>query len=76
MVQLKIYNYFKNIVEENIRFKILNFKKLRLKNIDKTRNYLVEEIEKNELMSKKHKKVSTNLNCIEQFLILGSTITG
>ena len=76
MVQLKIYNYFKNIVEENIRFKILNFKKLRLKNIDKTRNYLVEEIEKNELMSKKHKKVSTNLNYIEQFLILGSTITG
>ena len=76
MVQFKIYNYFKNIVEENIRFKILNFKKLRLKNIDKTRNYLVEEIEKNELMSKKHKKVSTNLNCIEQFLILGPTITG
>ena len=27
-------------------------------------------------MSKKHKKVSTNLNYIEHFLILGSTITG
>ena len=27
-------------------------------------------------MSKKHKKVSITLNCIEQFLILGSTITG
>ena len=27
----------------------------RLKNIDKTRNYLIEEINWNELMSKKHK---------------------
>ena len=27
-------------------------------------------------MSKKHKKVCTTLNYIEQFLILGSTITG
>ena len=29
----------------------------RLKNIDKTRNYLIEEINRNELMSTKHKKV-------------------
>ena len=28
----------------------------RLKNVDKTRNYLIEEINLNELMSKKHKK--------------------
>ena len=28
----------------------------RLKNTDETRNYLVEEINQNELMSKKHKK--------------------
>ena len=27
---------------------------LRLKNMDKTRNYLLEEMEQNELMSKKH----------------------
>ena len=26
------------------------------KNIDETRNYLIEEINQNELMSKKHKK--------------------
>ena len=38
----------------------------RLKNIDKTRNYLIEEINPDELMSKKHKKVCTTLKCIEQ----------
>ena len=47
-----------------------------MKNIDETRNYLIEEINRNELMSKKHKKVCTTLNYIEHFLILGSTITG
>ena len=31
---------------------------------------------RNELMIKKHKKVCTTLNYIENFLILGSTITG
>ena len=37
----------------------------RLKNIEiirKTRNYFLEEIEKNELMGKKHKKVCATLN--------------
>ena len=29
----------------------------RLKNINQTRNYLIEEINRNELMSKKQKKV-------------------
>ena len=29
----------------------------RLKNIDETRNYCLEEIRQNELMSKKHSKV-------------------
>ena len=48
----------------------------RLKNIDETRNYCIEEIKQNELMSKKHKKVCTTLNHIEHFLILASTITG
>ena len=56
--------------EENIS------QEFRLKNIDETRNYLIEEINRNELMSKKHKKVCTTLNYIEHFLILGSTITG
>ena len=47
----------------------------RLKNIDETRNYLFEEINRNELISKKHKKICTTLNYIERFLILGSTVT-
>ena len=57
------------MVEENIS------QEFRLKNIDETRNYLIEEINRNELMSKKHKKVCTTLNYIEHFLILASTIT-
>ena len=31
----------------------------RPKSIDETRNYLIKEINRNELMSKKHKKVCT-----------------
>ena len=58
------------MVEENIS------QEFRLKNIDETRNYLMEEIKQNELMSKKHKKVCTTLNYTEHFLILASTITG
>ena len=48
----------------------------RLKNVDHTRNYFFEEKKQNELMSKKHKKVCTTLNCIEHFLILASAVTG
>ena len=57
------------MVEENIS------KEFRLKNIDKTRNYFLEEIEQNGLMSKKHIKVWGTLNYIEHFLILVSAIT-
>ena len=46
-----------------------------LKNINETRNNLIEKINRNELMSKKHKKVRTNLNYIENLLILDSAIT-
>ena len=41
--------------EENIT------QEFRLKSTDETRNYLTEEINLNELMSKKHKKVCTTL---------------
>ena len=58
------------MVEEKIS------QEFRLKNIDETRNYFLEEIKQNELMSRKHKKVCTTLNYIEHFLILASTITG
>ena len=56
--------------EENIS------QECRLKNIDETKNYLIEKINRNELISKKHKKVCTILNYIEHFLILASTVTG
>ena len=58
------------MAEENIS------QEFRLKNLDETRNYLIEEINRNELMSKTHKKVCTTLNYIEHFLMLAFTITG
>ena len=48
----------------------------KLKNIGETRNFFLEEIMQNELMSRKHKKVCTTLNYIEYVLILASTIAG
>ena len=48
----------------------------RFKKIDETRNYFLEDIVQNELMSRKHKKVCTTLNYIEHFFILASTVTG
>ena len=47
-----------------------------MKNIGETRNCLIDEINRNELISKKHKKVCTTLNYIQHSLILISTITG
>ena len=58
------------MAEENISLEF------RLKNIGETKNYLIEEINRNELMSKKRKKVYTTLSYIEHFIILASTITG
>ena len=48
----------------------------RLKNIDQIRNYFIEEIIQNELMSTKDKKVSGILNHIEHVITLVSTVTG
>ena len=62
---MKIYNYFRSKSQE-----------FRLKNIDETRNYFLEEIKQNELISSKQKKVCATLNYIEQIHILASTITG
>ena len=58
------------MTEENIS------QEFRLKNIAETRNYSLKEIEHNELMSKKHKKVFTTLNYNKHFLILASKTTG
>ena len=58
------------MAEENVS------QEFRLKNMDAKKNYFIDEIKQNELMSKKHKKVCTTLNYIEHFFILASTITG
>ena len=52
------------MVEENIS------QEFRLKNIDETRNYFLEEIEQNEMMNKKHKNVCATLNYIKHVLVL------
>ena len=48
--------------EKNIR------QEFRLTNTNETRNYFIKEINQNELMSKKHKKVCRVLNYIEHLL--------
>ena len=48
---------------------------LTLTKIDQTRNYSLEEIKQNKLMSRKNKKVCQHLNYIEHFLILTFTMT-
>ena len=57
------------MVEENVSGEF------RLKNIDETINYFVKEIEPNELMNKKYKKVCMVLSYIQHFLILASAFT-
>ena len=57
------------MLEENIS------NEFRSKNVDETRNFFLKEIEQNELMSRRHKKICTSLNYIEDFLILAFTIT-
>ena len=52
------------MAEENVS------QEFRSENIAETRNYFIKETNRNELMSKKHKKVCTTLNPIEHFLIL------
>ena len=56
------------MAEENIS------QEFRVKNMDKTRNYLIEEINWNELMRKNHKTFCTTLKYIEHILILASSI--
>ena len=48
----------------------------RLKTIDETKSYFITEMNQNELISKKYKKVYTILNYIEHLLILASVVIG
>ena len=45
-----------------------------MKEIDKARDYFIEEIKQNELTSKKHKKFCDILNYIKHSLILAFTL--
>ena len=49
---------------------------LRLKKVDETRNYLLEEVNHIDLMSEKYKKTCKYLSCVEHLLILASAVTG
>ena len=42
---------------------------------DKRRDYFIEQIKQNQLMSKKRKNIYPYLNYIEHLLILASTVT-
>ena len=48
----------------------------KLKEMAKTRNYFMEEIKQNELISKKHKKLCKILKFTEHLLILAATVSG
>ena len=50
------------MVEENIS------QEFRLKNIDEARNYFLEEIKQNELMTRKHKKGCTTVKYIVKLI--------
>ena len=52
------------MAEENIS------QKCKLENINETRNYFLEGIKQNKLLSRKHKKVCTTVNYIENFSYL------
>ena len=67
---MKVYNYFKNKVEKSLS------QEFRWRYIDERRNYLIEEINRNELMTKKYRNISTTPNYIDHFLILASKIPG
>ena len=49
---------------------------LDFKKIDKTRNYLLNEINHNDLMTEKYEKTCKYLNYVEHLFISVSTVTG
>ena len=47
----------------------------RIRKIDETRNYLLDEIKHDDLMSEKYRKAWTYLNYVDHLFILVSTVT-
>ena len=75
-VKMKKYFFWFNQKYEKYQMIVKNIsQEFRLKNIDEIRNYFLEEIGKNELMSKRRRIVCTTLSYNEYFLILASAIT-
>ena len=62
------YKYFKDKYDRSLE--------LRLKKVDETRNYLLEEVNHIDLMSEKYNKTCKYLSCVEHLLILASAVTG
>ena len=48
----------------------------RLRNNDETKNYLLDEIKRNYLMSEKYKETCKYLNYVEHLITLASAVTG
>ena len=46
----------------------------RLRKIDETRNYILDEIKHNDLMNEKYKKTCKYLNYVQNLLILSLTV--
>ena len=69
--QLKYYKLLVYVlIQKSIRIYIMVSEEnvsQEFRNIDETRNHFIRKINQNELMSKKHKKVSRILNCIILF---------
>ena len=66
-----IYKYFKDKYVRRSKSTL----EFRLRKIYKIRNYLLDEIKHNDLMSEKYKKTCKYLNYVEHLLILASTVT-
>ena len=69
---MKILDLIENIclLKERI------IQKVKLENIEQTKNYFIKEIYQNELISKKRQNIFTALNYIEHFLISASAVSG
>ena len=65
-----IYRYFKDKYGREGKYWF------RLRKIDETRNYLLQGIKHNNLISEKYKKTYNYLNYVENLALLSSTITG
>ena len=74
-------NDYKKMIKLYISFLKINMVEkasleFRLRKIDETGNYLLDEIKHNDLMSEKYDKTCKNLNYVEHLLIQASKVTG